>query len=150
MNLSSLRIGAASLALAAAAVGVFMTSSGQPLVRADDDISDYDGTSCAADQFYDASSGSCSSDAVSNNPNGVLPSDVPGISDPGKRCMESQDYNVSDQGCVPDVVTNDPADVVKPEGEDPTEFAVPTVGAIYGCTSDGKSGSGGDPFKLCA
>lgn len=128
MQRSAIRIGAAGLAIAAAAVGTLMsaTQAGQPVLRADD-ISTYDGTSCQSDQFYDASTGTCSSDAVSNNPNGVLPLNVPGISDPGKRCMESQVYNVLDEGCVPGVITNDPADVVKPEGEDPTEFAVPTA-----------------------
>lgn len=134
MNRSSVRMGLAGLALTAAAVGVLTAPTEDRVLRADssnnnDDISNYDGTPCQSDQFYDATTGACSSDAVSNSPNGVLPLNVPGISDPGTRCLESQDYDVTDQGCVPGVITNDPGSVVKPEGEDPTEFTVPTAAA---------------------
>lgn len=101
-----------------------------------DDISTYPGTKCGADQFYDASTDSCASDAVTNDPNSPITPGGPGESDPGIDCKETQYYSVDGQACTPDVVTNDPQRVPAPEGEDPTLYAVPTAGPISGCAGD--------------
>ena len=116
---------------AAAALGVLGLAPAQA-----DDISTYPGTKCAADQFYDATTDSCATDAVTNDPNAAIQPEGPGESDPGIECKETEYYSVGGQACTPDVVTNDPQDVPAPEGEDPTQYSVPTAGPVDGCAGD--------------
>lgn len=94
-------------------------------LRANDDMSDYDGTACETNQFFDATVGDCNTDTVANNP-GAPPMDFTGLaqdlvslSDPGDKCSNTQFYSVMNAACWPDTVTNDPKAPVVLEGEDP-------------------------------
>lgn len=110
-----------------------------PAGHAADDISDYEGTTCPANQFYDATTGTCASD----DGQGVA-AQQQGTSDPGTACKESQFYDVGQQKCLPDVVTNDPEATVTPEGEDPADYTVPSASGIPDCANGGS-----DPFWIC-
>lgn len=112
---------------------------------ANDDISDYDGTPCSVDQFYDATAGACTPDVVTNDPQDVVDQQQPGLSDPGTPCKEDQFFSVDVQQCMTDAITNDPQATITPEGEDPTDFAVPTANGIPDCDSNAA-----DPMWICA
>lgn len=132
---------AVSSAVTAGAVALGIVSSP---AQADDDISNYDGTTCPNNQFYDATDGTCATDAVTNDPQGVLTQEQQGVSDPGNPCKESQFYDVDQQQCAPAVVTNFPDATVAPQGEDPTNYAVPSATGIPNCANDSS-----DPFWIC-
>ncbi len=117
-----------------------------------DDAGTYSGTDCGAGQFFDASTQTCSSSVVTNDPGAVPQQKGPGIDGyGGVKCPEGQDFDASAQACTPTVVTNDPQSAVPLQGEDPAEYSVPTVGNIPGCAAEQKGGQGAgtDPFGLC-
>ena len=146
---------AVSSLLTAAGVGLGIGSSMTSSITnvrpiADDtsdygDISDYDGTKCDPNQFFDATDGSCDSDAVSNDPQGVVNQQQPGLSDPGTACKEGQYYSVDEQQCLTDAVTNNPQSTITPEGENPADYTVPSATGIPDCANGGS-----DPMWICA
>lgn len=97
-----------------------------------DDSSDYPGTDCTVDEFFDASSQDCASDVVTNDPQAPIDPNKSGTSDPGKDCGADDLFDVLAAQCIPEVVTNDPDAVVNLEGEDPTNPAIPTLSAPPG------------------
>ena len=94
-------------------------------LRANEDISNYDGTACDVNQFYDATGGNCTTDTSANNPSAPpmdldgLAADLVSLSDTGSRCSANEFYSVTSAMCWPEVVTNDPNAPVVLEGENP-------------------------------
>jgi hypothetical protein len=75
-----------------------------------DDISDYDGTKCSADQMYDATAEQCASDVVTNDPQGAVDmSDFDGTS-----CPTGQFFDATSMQCATTAVTNDPQAPIDP------------------------------------
>lgn len=125
------------MALAAAAAVVLGPGQGASVA---DDAGTYSGTDCQPDQIFDATQQSCVS-AVAGDGAPATPQDVGNYN--GSRCAPTTDYDATALGCVSDVVTNNPQTSVDLEGEDPTQFTVPTVSNIPGCAGTK------DPFGLC-
>ncbi len=101
-----------------------------------DDISDYDGTKCAAEQIYNATDGTCDSNIVATDPNAF-----DDISDfDGTSCKAEQIYNATDGQCATTAVTNDPQAPLDPNsvgtsdpGKDCAEtqlFSVPDMKCV--------------------
>ena len=112
----------AGLVMIAAASAVGLGAA----VAAADDSSNYDGTKCAADQFYNATDQGCESAVVSNDPDGVpQPQDV-GANYDGTKCDAGQFFNGSQQSCVPTAVTNDAQTEQRIANGDPLDFTMPT------------------------
>ena len=106
MQLNS-RIAASSVlgstVVAGLVVGILI-SPAQSRLAAWDDISDYDGTKCAAEQIYNATDGTCDSNIVATDPNAF--DDISNFD--GTSCKAEQIYNATDGQCATTAVTNDP------------------------------------------
>lgn len=133
-------------AVTAASIGLGIGLAGTTTSwTADDDISNYDGTACAPNQFYDATDGTCAAEAVTNGPQGVPDTPLPGISDPGTQCKEGQFYDVAEQQCLSDAITNNPDATITPQGEDPADYTVPGANGVPNCARNPA-----DPMWNCA
>lgn len=96
-----------TFAAAFAMTGAAALGLGPATSRADD-FSNYDGTECPADQFFNASTESCAPDLVTNDPQGEpQPQDV-GANYDGTKCDPGNYYNGSSADCTLEAVTNDP------------------------------------------
>ncbi len=95
-----------------------------------DDASDYDGTKCSPEQFFDATTQRCSPELVTNDPQGEpQPQDV-GANYDGTKCDPGQFYDATDASCALDAVTNDPQMAETLENGDPVDSNLPVGGAL--------------------
>jgi hypothetical protein len=89
-----------------------------------DDSSNYDGTTCEAGQYYNATAQGCEMSVVTNDPNGVpVPQDA-GANYNGTECGANQLFDESQQSCVPAAVTND-ANTAKQIANGPLDQSLP-------------------------
>lgn len=115
---------AAVLLLGASALGPVTASASA------DDASDYDGTKCTSEQFFDATTQHCSPELVTNDPQGEpQPQDV-GANYDGTKCDPGTFYNASDASCSLEAVTNDPRMTETLENGDPVDSNLPVGGAL--------------------
>ncbi len=75
-----------------------------------DDVSDYDGTKCSADQVYDASTGTCDPDTVTDNAG--TDDDISNYDN--VTCSPDQVYDASTGQCTTAAVTTDGQPPVQP------------------------------------
>ena len=92
-----------------------------------DDSSNYDGTKCGADQFYDATAQGCEPAVVTNDPDGVPQPQDAGANYDGTKCDAGQFYDGSQEACASDVITNDQETEQRIADGDPVDFTLPGV-----------------------
>lgn len=93
-----------------------------------DDASDYDGTKCTPEQFFDATTQRCSPELVTNDPQGEpQPQDI-GANYDGSKCNPGLFYDASDDSCTLDAVTNDPQMAETLQNGDPVDSNLPVGG----------------------
>lgn len=96
-----------------------------PLAQADD-TSDFDGTKCNPEQFYDATVERCQPALVTNDPKGEpQPQDI-GANWDGTKCDGGLFYNGSDALCTLDAITNDPKIAETLQSGNPLDSNLPT------------------------
>lgn len=112
------------LAPAAMLAAALLSAAG----AAADDASNYDGTACTPEQFYDATVQRCLPELVTNDPQGQpQPHDI-GANYDGTKCDPGLFYDGSDALCALDAVTNDPRMAETLEKGEPVDSNLPTVG----------------------
>ena len=145
------RTGRVALSVLAAAV---LGAMHQPGPARADDASDYAGTKCKANQHFNATSGECVAETVTNAVDSFVDHLVT-LSDPGANCGANKFYSVTHAACWPDTIFNDPKAPIMVEGQDPSTVAPPTMSGMP-CEGDQEKGDGqgnaveNDPFGWCS
>lgn len=117
---SSARTLAAGAALLAAVV--LGPAAGVSLA---DDASDYDGTKCTPEQYFDASVQKCLPELVTNDPQGEPQPQDAGANYDGTQCGSGLFYDGSDESCALEAVTNDPKVAETLQDGDPVDSNLP-------------------------
>lgn len=111
-----------------ALLGAVATGPGAA-VSSGDDASDFNGTACRPEQYFDATVQRCLPELVTNDPQGEPQASDIGANYDGTKCAGGQFYNGSEASCALEAVTNDPQMTQILENGEPIDSNLPVGGA---------------------